>query len=186
MEAWMWTNDAAETHDVAPGSIATRSEHAGKDDVEIVCKEKIQAGDVFLLKFNCPRCCAPMFQGYPLRKCDRCELDFWGMPLILGSKRRLLAGTRRKKVGLSKKRVQALYELCGGRCAYCSVLLKGIEYHIDHILPIAVGGTNQLYNLVLACRSCNCTAGARVFGSVAAKSEYIRKQRGKRFGEAEA
>lgn len=36
-------------------------------------------------------------------------------------------------------------------CAYCG----GLATVIDHILPIALGGTNDLANLTPACRDCN-------------------------------
>jgi 5-methylcytosine-specific restriction endonuclease McrA len=33
---------------------------------------------------------------------------------------------------------------------------------IDHVFPVALGGTNDIANLVTACRACNLTKGARV------------------------
>jgi hypothetical protein len=32
---------------------------------------------------------------------------------------------------------------------------------IDHVFPVALGGTNDVGNLVTACRACNLTKGAR-------------------------
>jgi hypothetical protein len=32
---------------------------------------------------------------------------------------------------------------------------------IDHIMPVALGGTNEIGNLVTACRTCNLTKGAK-------------------------
>jgi 5-methylcytosine-specific restriction endonuclease McrA len=46
------------------------------------------------------------------------------------------------------------------KCAYCKVKLKG-RGHIDHIIPLARGGTNYRSNLQLTCRSCNCRKHAK-------------------------
>ncbi len=45
------------------------------------------------------------------------------------------------------------------RCTYCQTAL-GSKYHIDHMLPIARGGTNALTNLQLLCPKCNMQKGA--------------------------
>ena len=47
-----------------------------------------------------------------------------------------------------------IYRLQKGRCAYCRVALKE-KYHVDHVLPIARGGTNDRGNLQLTCVDCN-------------------------------
>ena len=41
----------------------------------------------------------------------------------------------------------------GGRCGYCGETPK--QMHIDHIVPKARGGTDELSNLMPACASCN-------------------------------
>jgi len=40
------------------------------------------------------------------------------------------------------------------RCYWCGVRLGG-TYHIDHVVPLARGGSNSRENLVIACPSCN-------------------------------
>ena len=47
-----------------------------------------------------------------------------------------------------------------GRCAYCGAA-EGYELHIDHIKPVAVGGTSDLSNLQGLCARCNMRKGAR-------------------------
>lgn len=54
----------------------------------------------------------------------------------------------------SSSDIAELFELQGGRCNYCAlVLLPG--YHADHIKPLSRGGGNGRDNICLACPSCN-------------------------------
>ena len=46
-------------------------------------------------------------------------------------------------------------EYFGQRCAFCDRELSGTRAHLDQLLPVAKGGTNQLSNRVLSCASCN-------------------------------
>lgn len=39
------------------------------------------------------------------------------------------------------------------RCWWCNVKLK--DYHVDHRIPIAKGGTSDVANLVISCPDCN-------------------------------
>lgn len=43
----------------------------------------------------------------------------------------------------------------GYRCRYCGVTAQDARLHIDHVLPIALGGRDDLCNLVAACADCN-------------------------------
>jgi 5-methylcytosine-specific restriction endonuclease McrA len=46
-----------------------------------------------------------------------------------------------------------------GRCVYCQTLFTLSSLTIDHVVPISKGGTNNIHNLVLACRDCNHSKG---------------------------
>ena len=46
-----------------------------------------------------------------------------------------------------------------GICAICKIKL--VDYHIDHILPIALGGSNHPENLQILCPTCNLKKGAK-------------------------
>lgn len=50
--------------------------------------------------------------------------------------------------------VSDIYRLQKGKCAYCKVGLFD-KYHVDHIVPLAKGGTNGRRNLQLTCEPCN-------------------------------
>lgn len=41
------------------------------------------------------------------------------------------------------------------QCAYCGVKENGKKLTIDHIIPLTKGGTDDWFNLIPACRSCN-------------------------------
>lgn len=47
-----------------------------------------------------------------------------------------------------------------GKCAECSTTLGG-KYHIDHIMPIALGGANWPKNLQCLCAPCNLKKSAK-------------------------
>ena len=42
-----------------------------------------------------------------------------------------------------------------GRCWWCGKKLKGKQYHIDHRVPLALGGSDSPENLVVSCPQCN-------------------------------
>ncbi len=53
------------------------------------------------------------------------------------------------------------YKCQDKKCAWCRkpIQLNSYYTHIDHIKPLYHGGTNDYYNLVLACSSCNRRKG---------------------------
>jgi hypothetical protein len=55
-------------------------------------------------------------------------------------------------------------------CAYCGRGGRGIRLTIDHVFPVALGGTNEIGNLVTACRACNMSKGAKVMDTAGLRS----------------
>ncbi len=58
----------------------------------------------------------------------------------------------------------AIYLRDGFKCVYCGADLHGaskLDVTLDHVHPFSKGGENTPDNLVTACRSCNCSRGAR-------------------------
>lgn len=50
--------------------------------------------------------------------------------------------------------IQKQYVRQHGRCYYCGKDV-GEKYHVDHVMPLAKGGSNGPENLVIACPQCN-------------------------------
>lgn len=56
--------------------------------------------------------------------------------------------------------VRNIMKLQRRRCAICREKL-GKKYHVDHIVPLARGGTNNRDNIQITCEPCNLAKGAR-------------------------
>jgi 5-methylcytosine-specific restriction endonuclease McrA len=54
-----------------------------------------------------------------------------------------------------------IIERDGSRCHICGKKCKPNEIHLDHLVPLADGGTHAPENIAVACASCNLSRGAR-------------------------
>jgi hypothetical protein len=68
--------------------------------------------------------------------------------------------TKRKSIG-PKKRFE-VFKRDSFTCQYCGRSAPEVLLEIDHIKPVANGGTNNILNLVTACQGCNRGKGARL------------------------
>lgn len=68
--------------------------------------------------------------------------------------------TRRAVGEFSYSIIPTLKHLQKGKCAICRELFTSLV-EVDHIMPIALGGTNEALNLQLLCRTCNRSKGAK-------------------------
>jgi hypothetical protein len=61
------------------------------------------------------------------------------------------------------------------RCEYCRAPQRvcGYRFHVEHILPRVLGGTDDLGNLALSCGPCNLAKGARTHGPDRATSTIV-------------
>lgn len=50
--------------------------------------------------------------------------------------------------------VMQMYEDQDGLCAYCERELNG-EFHVEHMIPLCRGGSNDWSNLAISCPECN-------------------------------
>ncbi len=74
-------------------------------------------------------------------------------------KMRMAITTMKQRVGdeqiqFASNELQSLIKLQNGKCWWCGGKLED-DYHIDHRIPLAKGGTNKLNNLCASCPTCN-------------------------------
>ena len=60
----------------------------------------------------------------------------------------------------TRKDIATLFDAFDGRCCWCFCPL--IVYHVDHIIPLSKGGSNEPSNIALACPSCNLSKHDRL------------------------
>ena len=78
---------------------------------------------------------------------------------------RVIQNTRRARKQnaggqFSGRDIKQLFRLQKARCVACDKKL-GKSYHIDHIIPLARGGSNDRLNIQLLCGPCNLSKQAR-------------------------
>lgn len=59
---------------------------------------------------------------------------------------------------IRKDKRLSIYRRDHGRCVYCE---SQAYLTLDHLTPVAKGGTNKATNLVTACRACNLSKGTK-------------------------
>lgn len=57
---------------------------------------------------------------------------------------------------------RALFRLQRSTCQHCGQTTQTQRIEIDHVIPVALGGTNAFENLQLLCRPCNRRKGSRL------------------------
>lgn len=61
-----------------------------------------------------------------------------------------------KRKPISKRTRFEVFKRDCFKCKYCGARAEdGVILHVDHVLPVVAGGTNNLMNLVTACAGCN-------------------------------
>ncbi len=74
--------------------------------------------------------------------------------------------TKAKRKTISKKLRFEVFKRDEFQCCYCGQTPPAVLLHIDHIYPVALGGTNDIDNLATACQDCNLGKGVRELSSV--------------------
>lgn len=79
-----------------------------------------------------------------------------------------------KRAYVPKWATNAVFHRDKGRCVFCktdltNTVAQNNKLHFDHIVPLALGGTNCVTNLQLSCETCNLGKGAR---SASTSQEY--------------
>lgn len=78
-----------------------------------------------------------------------------------------------ERKGLSKKIRFEVFKRDSFRCQYCGRSAPDVILEVDHIIPVAEGGENDILNLITSCRDCNRGKGKRPL----TESEIIAKQK---------
>ena len=72
---------------------------------------------------------------------------------------------RARKAGVggehSSADVKEILKLQKGRCAYCREPISKKKRHVDHIIPLSRGGSNDKTNIQILCVPCNLSKGGR-------------------------
>lgn len=77
------------------------------------------------------------------------------------------AKRRAAEGSFTRKDIILLFEKQNSLCSVCKTDISN-KYHVDHIIPLAKGGTNWSDNLQLLCRPCNQSKGSKTMEEWAA------------------
>ncbi len=74
------------------------------------------------------------------------------------------ARKRQAKGTYTAQEVSEQFDRQKGRCYWCSKKLdkKKRTYHVDHVIPLTRGGSNDISNVVIACPHCNMSRNDRL------------------------
>ena len=92
----------------------------------------------------------------------------------LGQGRRQRGGVRHKRQAIKNSTYESIYDTLksfGFQCAYCGKPnLTKESTHLDHVVPLYVGGGNSIENILPVCSDCNLSKGTKsVFQFLIAK-----------------
>jgi HNH endonuclease len=64
---------------------------------------------------------------------------------------------------ISRRERRAVESRARRRCEYCHAPARamGVRLHIEHVVPVAIGGPDRRSNYALCCPSCNLSKAAR-------------------------
>jgi len=87
------------------------------------------------------------------------SLEYWKRSRT----RALYQATRQKRRALlhtavgthTPEQIQEQYNRQRGHCYYCRKNVALNEYHLDHVIPLSRGGSNDISNIVVSCAACN-------------------------------
>lgn len=60
--------------------------------------------------------------------------------------------------GHSKEEISILFNRQRGKCGSCLCRLRA-DFHVDHKIPLSLGGSNGMENIEILCRPCNLKKG---------------------------
>ena len=132
-----------------------------------------------MVQVCCPNCNIWQFE---VEKCSECGILLRYEKDILGpTEYRVELKTWRdnvpRKIRLRVyERDEYICQYCGKWC-YESYVNDGKAVTIDHAIPVASGGTNDIENLVTCCRECNLRKSALIFETFEDARKYLNGNR---------
>lgn len=66
-----------------------------------------------------------------------------------------------KRTSISKSTRFEVFKRDSFTCQYCGRSAPDVILEVDHIVPVAEGGTNELINLITSCKDCNRGKGKK-------------------------
>lgn len=82
-----------------------------------------------------------------------------------------------KRRSLSKSVRFEVFKRDSFTCQYCGKTAPDVVLHVDHIKPVAMGGDNDILNLVTACESCNAGKSATPLDDMSAVKKAHRQSK---------
>lgn len=82
---------------------------------------------------------------------------------------------RMERKSLSKKIRFEVFKRDKFTCQYCGDKAPDVILEVDHILPVAAGGGNEMLNLITACRDCNRGKGKTTLSDESAAAKKRRQ-----------
>ena len=101
--------------------------------------------------------CGDKIHGYGLCKKHYLQSYKHVAAAARARRRALVKGSKGEHSG---EDIRDLAEKQKGKCAICHERLSA-GYHVDHILPLTLGGGNDKHNIQLLCPRCNLSKGAK-------------------------
>ena len=89
--------------------------------------------------------------------CEKLKLEFKNQSfavLIADAKARFLENSGKRHYFNKEERTE-IWKQCGKKCKQCTKTVTAKAYHIDHILALANGGTNEPENIQVLCVACH-------------------------------
>jgi hypothetical protein len=78
-----------------------------------------------------------------------------------------------KREAISLRKRFAVLAAGGFRCHYCGSKPPRVQLHVDHVRPVAGGGTSERRNLVAACSDCNLGKADRALDDLAPRWRVV-------------
>ncbi len=121
-----------------------------------------KSGNTHLFRRLCPLCKEASEEKYRPRHLERRHQ--WGqenpeLERVYRHARR--ARLRNAQGSHTAQDIQEQHKRQKGKCYWCGSKLPK-RYHIDHVIPLSRGGSNDASNLVIACQKCNLSKHDRL------------------------